>query len=100
MIGEGADTRQRLIRGASHRGPSQDKGEGKDEAEGPHLTVSPVVGPALPAVSLSPVNAMLFPYICAKTENGFVAQGNCFVGCAGRNNRGKTSIDSERPPRP
>lgn len=40
MIGEGADTRQRLIRGASHRGPSQDKGEGKDEAEGPHLTVS------------------------------------------------------------
>jgi hypothetical protein len=28
----------------------------------------------VPAVSLSPHNVRLFPHICAKTENGFVAR--------------------------
>jgi hypothetical protein len=29
-----------------------------------------------------------------KTENGFIAQENCFIGPAGRNNRRKNSMNS------
>src|SRR6185312_13113190 len=53
IIGEGTDARQLLIGGTSHRGTSQDKGEGEDEAGGPHLTVSGCPWPAAPAVSLT-----------------------------------------------
>ena len=52
MIGEGTDARQVLVGRTSHRGTSQDEGEGEDEAGGPHLTVSGCPWPAVPAVSL------------------------------------------------
>jgi hypothetical protein len=37
------------------------------------------------AVTLAPDSRRLFPDICAKTENGFVARPNCFVGAIRRN---------------
>jgi hypothetical protein len=40
----------------------------------------------------------VFPDIYAKTENGFVKQGNCFVGAGGRNIGAKNPMNSaERP---
>ena len=50
VVGEGADTRE-AVRQAGHRG-GQHEGQGQDEAEGPHLTVSGF-GAALPAVLLA-----------------------------------------------
>ena len=98
IIGEGTDARQVLVGRTSHRGTSQDEGQGKDEAGSPHLTVSGRPWPAAPAVSLPRDNRRLFPDICAKTENGFVAQENCFVGPAGRNNGRKSSMNSAATP--
>jgi hypothetical protein len=95
MIGEGAYPRQGLIRRSSHRGPGQDKGEGEDEAGGPHLTVSGYRWPASLAVSLPTVITIgCFRTSAPKTENGFIARENCFVGRVGRNNGGKSSINS------
>jgi hypothetical protein len=53
MIGKGTDARQVLIGRTSHRGTSQDEGEGEDKAGRPHLTVSGYPWPAAPAVSLT-----------------------------------------------
>src|SRR5882724_7633614 len=39
-VGEGADAGQIVLRRTRHRGTSQDEGEGEDEADGAHLTVS------------------------------------------------------------
>jgi hypothetical protein len=74
MIGEGADTRQRLIRGASHRGPSQDKGEGEDEAEGPHLTVSGCRAGIARRLVVPLITSGCFRTSAPKVENGFVAR--------------------------
>ena len=38
-IGEGADTRQAALRGTGHRSAGEHEGEGKEDAEGSHLTV-------------------------------------------------------------
>jgi hypothetical protein len=43
-------------------------------------------------------NHRLFPDICAKKENGFVAQENCFVSPGRRNNGRKSSINSALTP--
>ena len=48
---------------------------------------SPVRAEALCAVSLVTDNQWLFPDVCSKTENGFVAWENCFVGTRRRNIR-------------
>ena len=40
IIGESSDPGQAIFRGARHRRTGQHKGEGEDEADGPHLTVS------------------------------------------------------------
>src|SRR5665647_227249 len=58
VIGEGADARQAAIGRTGHRGASQHEGGCKDEAEGPHLTVSGCPPPALSAVLVGPLITM------------------------------------------
>jgi hypothetical protein len=41
--------------------------------------------PASPPFCLQSDTQRLFPDICAKGENGFIAGENCFVGRSGRN---------------
>jgi hypothetical protein len=84
VVGEGADARQACVGGTSYRGTGQDKGETQDKADCPHW-LSPVQAEALCAVSLVTDNQWLFPDVCSKTENGFVAWENCFVGTKRRN---------------
>jgi hypothetical protein len=65
-----------LIGRTSHRGTSQDKGEGEDETDRPHLTVSGCPWPAAPGVSFD--NRRLFPDICAKNGKWFHQAGELF----------------------
>ena len=99
MIGEGADTRQVLVRRTSHRGTSQDEGEGEDEAGGPHLTCLrlSVAGSARPLVGHL-IAVRCFRTSAPKTENGFVARENCFVASIGRNIGRKNSMNSAATP--
>jgi hypothetical protein len=79
IVGEGADSRQAAVGRTSYRGTGQDEGETQDKADRAHW-LSPVQVEALCAVSLVTDNQRLFPDVCSKTENGFVAWENCFVG--------------------
>ncbi|MBX9649344.1 MAG: hypothetical protein K2X57_20080, partial [Xanthobacteraceae bacterium] len=49
------------------------------------IGLSPVSAPGVPPRRWTPDNCGLFPDICAKAENGFVAAEICFIGPAGRN---------------
>ena len=63
------------FRRTRHRGASQDEGEGKDEADGPHLMVSGFGLPALPAVFVGGlITNGCFRISAPKAENGFVAR--------------------------
>jgi hypothetical protein len=95
MIGKGTDAREVLVGRTSHRGTSQDEGEGEDEAGGPHLTCLrlSVAGSARPLVGHL-IAVGCFRTSAPKTENGFVTRENCFVGSIGRNIGRKNSMNS------
>jgi hypothetical protein len=88
-----------LVGRTSHRGTSQDEGEGEDEAGGPHLTCLrlSVAGSACRLVG-NLITVGCFRTSAPKTENGFVGRENCFIGPAGRNNGRKNSMNSATPP--
>jgi hypothetical protein len=88
-----------LVGRTSHRGTSQDEGEGEDEAGGPHLTCLrlSVAGSACRLVG-NLITVGCFRTSAPKTENGFVARGNCFVGPFGRNKSRKNSMNSAATP--
>jgi hypothetical protein len=95
VIGEGADARQTPIQRTGYRGASQHESEGKKEAEGSHSTVSGVFAAGAGRRFRSPIdNHAVFPHVCAKAENGFVGQENCFAAAAARNNWPKNSMIS------
>src|SRR5436190_888739 len=72
VVGEGADARQALIGRTSHRGTSQDEGEGENEADGPHLTVSGF-GARRPRRFVGKVITNgCFRLSAPKAENGFI----------------------------
>ena len=99
LIGKRTDTRQVPIRRTSHRGTSQDKGKGEDEAGGPHLTVSGCPWPGCARRLVDPVIASgCFRTSAPKLQNGFVAMQNCFVAPSGRNNGRKISMNSAATP--
>jgi len=53
------------------------------------MTVSGLPASAIRRFCWQVDNDRAFPAFCAKTKNGFVAQENCFMGRAGRNNSGQ-----------
>jgi hypothetical protein len=71
-ICEGADTRQPRLRRAGHRRTSQNEAEGKDEAEGSHLTVSGFGLPSLSRRFVAGIDSQpVFPDVCAKSRKWF-----------------------------
>jgi hypothetical protein len=76
--GEGADARQTAVRQTSHRGASQHEGEGKDEAQGSHLTVSGVNAGAGRRFRCQIDNHPVFPEVCAKSGKWFRPAGELF----------------------
>ena len=92
-IGESTDARQVLIRRTRHRGTSQDEGEGEDEADGPHWQ-SPVPCRRLRRFVGNLIAVGCFRTSTPKAQNGFMAQGNCFVGLLGRNIGAKNPMNS------
>ncbi|MDP1583642.1 MAG: hypothetical protein Q8M18_09465 [Bradyrhizobium sp.] len=79
VIGEGTDARHPVFGRTGHRGASQHEGEGKDEAEGPHLTVSDLACPARPPFRWERDSHPLFQDVCARSGKWFRHQENCFV---------------------
>ena len=79
VIGESADTRQRIFRRAGQRGTTEHEGEGKDEAEGPHLAVSRLGLPARAVLVGKLIPIRCFRMSAPKAGNGFVIQEKCFV---------------------
>jgi hypothetical protein len=82
-IGESADTRQAGFRGTNDRGNSQHEGEGKDETEGSHLTVSSIRRRRFRRFVVGLITIGRFRSSAPKAENGFIAHKNCFVAAAG-----------------
>src|SRR6266481_8105853 len=73
-IGEGADAGQTVIRGTSQRGSNHHKGQGEDEAYGPHLTVSGCqVSSAVRRFVAALITISCFLSSAPKAENGFFA---------------------------
>jgi hypothetical protein len=98
IVGEGTHARQVLVGGTSHRGTSQDEGEGEDEADGAHLTVSGCVAGSARRLVGHLITVGCFRTSAPKTENGFIAQEKCFVGFVGRNIGRKNSMNSAQTP--
>jgi hypothetical protein len=80
-IGEGANAGQTFVPGTSQRGTNHHKGEGEDEAYGPHafdyLRASGFG--RCPPFCWSFDNHHLFPEFCAKSGKWFLCTLNCFV---------------------
>jgi len=81
IVGEGANARQTIFYGARHRRTGQHKGEGENEADRPHLTVSGVPCGAWRRICCGLDNHEPFPEICAKSRKWFRRRENCFVAC-------------------
>src|SRR6476646_791292 len=77
VIGEGAGSRQ-IIGRSSDGGTSEQEGEGEDEAEGPHQSVSKITRQASFAGQLDTQGR--FPDICTKGGKWFHRRENCFAG--------------------
>jgi hypothetical protein len=77
VIGEGAGSRQ-IVGRSGHGGTSEQEGEGEDEAEGPHQSVSKIIRQAPFAGQLDTQG--LFPDICTKRGKWFRGWENCFAG--------------------
>ena len=93
MIGERTDARQVLVGRTRHRGTSQDEGAGEDEAGGPHGQ-SPVPCRRLRRFVGNLIAVGCFRISTPQAQNGFMAQGNCFVGLLGRNIGAKNPMNS------
>ena len=95
VIGEGADTRNGIFGRASHRGSREHKGEGKDKTEGPHVAVSGLGPPMLPAVLVGIlITIRCFRMSAPKAGNGFINGRFVSSPATGRNIRRKSSINS------
>ena len=79
VIGEGTDAGHEIFGRTGHRGTGEHEDEAEHETEGPHLTVSGLACPALPAVSWGTDNHPLFQDVCAKSGKWFRHRENCFV---------------------
>jgi hypothetical protein len=77
--GEGANARQAAFQRTGHGRSSQHEGEGKEKAQGSHLTVSGSDAGAARRFRRQIDNYPVFPDACAKAGNGFVGQEKCFV---------------------
>src|SRR4051794_27827335 len=74
VIGEGAGSRQ-IVGRSSDGGTREQEGEGEDEAEGPHQSVSKITRQASFAGQLD--TQRLFPDICTKSGKWFRRRKNC-----------------------
>jgi hypothetical protein len=80
IVGEGSDPGQTIFSGTRRRRTGHHKNEGKDQADGPHLTVSGLSLSAFDAVFVGRVNNHeAFPEFCAKSPKWFRHAENCFV---------------------